>query len=63
MIVHQLLTSLVPGDAISNEALTIRRILLEEGHESRIFGYYHHASLAFGQLLHRPQQRQQHQGE
>lgn len=46
MIVHQLLTSLVPGDAISNEALTIRRILLEEGHESRIFGYYHHASLA-----------------
>ncbi len=42
MRVHQLLTSLTYGDAISNEALAIKKFLEDEGIESKIFGYYNH---------------------
>lgn len=35
--IHQLLASITVGDAISDEALEIRRMLREEGYESEIF--------------------------
>jgi len=46
MKVNQLVTSLTYGDAISNEALAIKKFLDDEGIESKIFGYYHHPKLA-----------------
>ncbi len=46
MRVHQLLTSLTYGDAISNEALAIKKFLEDEGIESKIFGYYNHPKVS-----------------
>ncbi len=42
MKIHQLLTSLTYGDAISDEAITIKKILEEEGLESHIFSHFYH---------------------
>ncbi|MGQ9618811.1 MAG: glycosyltransferase family 4 protein [Candidatus Aminicenantia bacterium] len=42
MKVHQLLTSLTYGDAISDEAIMIKRILEEQGIESHIFSHFYH---------------------
>ncbi len=46
MRVHQLLTSLTYGDAISNEALAIKKFLEDEGIESKIYGYYNHPKVS-----------------
>ena len=46
MKVHQIVTSLTYGDAISNETLAIKKFLNEEGIESEIYGYYHHPKLS-----------------
>ncbi len=42
MKVHQLLTSLTYGDAISDEAIAIKRFLEEEGIETFIFSHFYH---------------------
>ncbi len=46
MKIYQLVTSLQYGDAISNEVLAIRKILVSLGIETKIFGYHHHPKLA-----------------
>ena len=40
MRVHQLLTSLAPGDAVSNHALHVQKVLRSAGFESEIFAEY-----------------------
>lgn len=42
MKIHQLLTSLTYGDAISDEAIAIKKILEEEGFKSYIFSHFYH---------------------
>lgn len=42
MKVHQLLTSLTYGDAISDEAIAIKKILEEEGFRAHIFSHFYH---------------------
>ncbi len=42
MKIHQLLTSLTYGDAISDEAIAIKKILEEEGLEAHIFSHFYH---------------------
>ncbi|MEW6455769.1 MAG: glycosyltransferase family 4 protein [Acidobacteriota bacterium] len=44
--IHQILTSLTYGDAISDEALEIMRIVKEQGLQSYIFSYYFHPKMA-----------------
>ncbi len=42
MKIHQLLTSLTYGDAISDEAIAIKKILEEEGFKAHIFSHFYH---------------------
>jgi glycosyltransferase involved in cell wall biosynthesis len=42
MKIHQLLTSLTYGDAISDEAIAIKKILEEEGYKAYIFSHFYH---------------------
>lgn len=42
MKIHQLLTSLTYGDAISDEAIAIKKILEEEGLKAHIFSHFYH---------------------
>lgn len=46
MQVHQLLSSIVPGDAVSNYAFYLQKLLREEGHQSEIYAENIHPDLA-----------------
>lgn len=46
MEIHQLLPNFVPGDAISNYARTLRRLLRSWGYASEIFAHYAHPDVA-----------------
>ncbi len=53
MKIHQFVTSLSYGDAISDEALEIQKILREEGFESEIFTHFYHPRMAKHIIHHR----------
>jgi L-malate glycosyltransferase len=46
MEVHQLLPNFVPGDAISNHARSLRRLLQSWGYRSEIYAHYRHPQVA-----------------
>ncbi|MFQ6081743.1 MAG: glycosyltransferase family 4 protein [Candidatus Aminicenantia bacterium] len=53
MQIHQFVTSLSYGDAISDEALEIQKILREEGYQSKIFAHFYHPKMAKFMIHHR----------